>query len=115
MDIEMGARLYRNKIIVHALADDFYLYDLRHTFCTDLQAAGVPINVARELMGHADISVTSKIYTHHSDISIDDARVKMEAYVKKGLPEGLPAEGQNGTIRDDLTEKQVKKNPSQPL
>jgi hypothetical protein len=36
----VGAQLYRNRITVHALADDFYLYNLRHTFCTDLQAAG---------------------------------------------------------------------------
>ena len=39
-------------------------YCLRHTFCTDLRRAGVPINVAKELMGHANISVTANIYTH---------------------------------------------------
>ena len=77
MNIEMGAKVYRNQIIVKALPDDFVLYNLRNTFCTDLQAAGVPINVARELMGHSDISITSKIYTHHSDRSIDDALDKM--------------------------------------
>ena len=36
-------------------------------------AAGVPINVARELMGHSDISITSKIYTHSSTESFDSA------------------------------------------
>ena len=39
-------------------------YCLRHTFCTDLQRAGVQINVAKELMGHADIQTTANIYTH---------------------------------------------------
>ncbi len=43
---------------------DLTLYCLRHTFCTDLQRAGVPLNVAKELMGHADISMTANIYTH---------------------------------------------------
>ena len=67
LDIYMGATLYRNKIIQHAIAEDLTLYCLRHTFCTDLQKAGVPINVAKELMGHSDISVTANIYTHRDN------------------------------------------------
>lgn len=54
----------------HAIADDLVLYCLRHTFCTDLQKAGVPINQAKYLMGHSDISVTANIYTHSG---IEDA------------------------------------------
>ena len=46
------------------VADDLTPYCLRHTFCTDLQRAGVSINVAKELMGHADIQTTANIYTH---------------------------------------------------
>lgn len=64
MDIANGAKLYRNQIVQSTLAPDLVPYCLRHTFCTDLQAAGVPINIAKELMGHADISVTANIYTH---------------------------------------------------
>lgn len=64
LDIDMGAELYRNKIIKSVVADDLTPYCLRHTFCTDLQRAGVPINIAKELMGHSDISVTANIYTH---------------------------------------------------
>lgn len=73
MDIANGAQLYRNAIVQSTLADDLTPYLLRHTYCTDLQAAGVPINVARELMGHADISTTASIYTHHSDDSYSAA------------------------------------------
>lgn len=58
---------------------DLVPYDFRHTYCTDLQDAGVPINVARKLMGHSDISLTSRIYTHHSDESIEDARNRLNA------------------------------------
>lgn len=46
------------------VASDLTPYCLRHTFCTDLQRAGVPLNVAKELMGHSDIQMTANIYTH---------------------------------------------------
>lgn len=78
LDIHMGATVYRNKIIQSVVAPDLTPYCLRHTFCTDLQSAGVPINVAKELMGHADIQTTANIYTHrnqdtlHSGISLLD-------------------------------------------
>ena len=58
---------------VLAVADDFVPYCLRHTYCTDLQDAGVPINIAKYLMGHSDIKVTASIYTHTTEQSIDDA------------------------------------------
>ena len=64
LDIQMGAEVYRNQIITSVVAPDLTPYCLRHTFCTDLQKAGVPINVAKDLMGHSDISVTANIYTH---------------------------------------------------
>lgn len=64
MDIHMGATVYRNQIVESKLADDLTPYCLRHTFCTDLQRAGVPLNVAKELMGHSDVSITANIYTH---------------------------------------------------
>lgn len=48
----------------HKIADDLVLYCLRHTYCTDLQKKGVPLNIAKYLMGHSDIAVTASIYTH---------------------------------------------------
>ena len=64
LDIYMGAETYRNQIIQSVVAEDLTPYCLRHTFCSDLQRAGVPINVAKELMGHSDIQMTANIYTH---------------------------------------------------
>lgn len=64
MNINAGAEIYRNKIIKPLVANDLTTYCLRHTFATDLQRAGVPINVAKEIMGHEDIAVTANIYTH---------------------------------------------------
>ena len=79
LDIEMGAKVYRNKIIIHAAAHDLVPYCLRHTYCTDLQDAGVPINVARYLMGHASIETTSRIYTHTTQDAIAEAAAKINS------------------------------------
>jgi integrase len=40
------------------------LHSLRHTFCTILAKQGVPLKTASELMGHSNISITARIYTH---------------------------------------------------
>lgn len=47
----------------HKIADDLVLYCLRHTFCTDLQKAGVPLNIARIIMGMR-IFASQQAYTH---------------------------------------------------
>lgn len=64
LDIYMGAEVKRNKITKSVLSDDLVPYCFRHTFCTDLEKAGVPLNVAKEIMGHSDIQTTANIYTH---------------------------------------------------
>jgi len=37
---------------------------LRHTFCTKLARAGMPVKELQYLMGHSDVGTTLKIYTH---------------------------------------------------
>ena len=54
----------------HKIAPDLVLYCLRHTYGTDLQRARVPINIAKAIMGHSDISVTANVYT---DATVEDA------------------------------------------
>lgn len=80
MDLANGAHLYRNQVKNSIIAPDFEPYLLRHTFCTACQAAGVPINVAKEWMGHSDISVTAKIYTHMLDEVFEQNRMRMAQY-----------------------------------
>lgn len=82
MDIANGAKVYRNQIKESTLAPDLEPYLLRHTFCTDCQAAGVPINVAKELMGHSDISVTAKIYTHMVDEVFEKNRQRLAEFTE---------------------------------
>lgn len=83
MNIIMGCKVYRNQLIPPLpLASDFTMYNLRHTYCTDLEKAGVPINIASRLMGHSSISITSKIYTHESEIAFERARNLINNYQK---------------------------------
>ena len=51
-----------NKLGIHT-----DMYSLRHTFCSMLYDAGVDVKTAQYLMGHADLEVTMKIYTHLSE------------------------------------------------
>lgn len=77
MDIENGAKTHHRHVIETTIAEDLTPYCYRHTYCTDLQDAGIPVNVAKELMGHSSIRVTADIYTHHSKVSYEDAREKI--------------------------------------
>ena len=43
------------------------MYDLRHSYCSMLYDAGVDVKTAQYLMGHSDLEVTLKIYTHLSE------------------------------------------------
>lgn len=71
LNISMGCKVYRNALVPpYPLADDFVPYDLRHTYCTDLQKMGVDIRTAQYLMGHADIRMTANIYTHADNSTI---------------------------------------------
>ncbi len=80
-----GQRRYWIKVI-HAMDkmgvehDGLTMYCLRHDYCTRLQEAGVPIDVARRLMGHSSIEVTSKIYTHESEKTLQDALVLINGH-----------------------------------
>ena len=92
MDLELGAKWKKIKppgqrrhsllITESVIAEDLDLYDLRHTYCTDLQKAGVPLNIAKVLMGHKDIAVTANIYTHADDESIEAARALINGTAK---------------------------------
>lgn len=88
LDIYMGAEVYRNQIIKSVVAPDLTPYCLRHTFCTDLQRAGVPINVAKELMGHADIQTTANIYTHRDQSTLHGGMALLDGTRSKAEPGG---------------------------
>lgn len=56
---------------------------LRHTFYTHLANTGAPIDVIRQLAGHAAIRTTT-IYTDVNDERLEDA-IKSAAQQRRGL------------------------------
>jgi len=46
--------------------DPFTAQQLRHTYATMLYDADVDVKTAQKLLGHKDLTVTMKIYTHLS-------------------------------------------------
>ena len=98
IDVSMGAKFEKRKArdgkmrltkTLSVVASDFIPYCLRHTFCTDLQSKGVPINVAKYLMGHSSLEVTAGIYTHISEEAIADAAMRING--KDGGKEKIKA------------------------
>lgn len=55
-------------------------YCLRHTFCTDLQHAGIPLTIAAKLMGHSNPRITARVYTHYTDESLNVAAELLKKY-----------------------------------
>ncbi|QSB04061.1 tyrosine-type recombinase/integrase [Natronoglycomyces albus] len=49
-------------------------HDLRHSYATWLVTAGVPVNIAQRLLGHAQASTTLNRYTHVIADDGDDVR-----------------------------------------
>lgn len=76
-------RVFWNKIVMKVTETGnrlgveigFTPHIFRHTYATNLYYAGVDVKTASYLMGHSDIGVTLKIYTHleskHTDAAID--------------------------------------------
>lgn len=90
MNISMGCRVYRNQLIApYPLADDFVPYNLRHTYCCDLQKAGVDIRTAQHLMGHSSITLTANIYTHADNTNLFTA-ARMLGGAKSVTPNVTP-------------------------
>ena len=73
MDLANGAHLYRNQVKFFFIAPDFVPYLLRHTFCTNVQQAGLDVKSLQYLMGHSNASVTLDVYTHSSFESVERA------------------------------------------
>lgn len=49
-------------------------HDLRHTYASELIAAGTDIKLVSELLGHSDVSTTLNIYVHPSEAAFDRVR-----------------------------------------
>lgn len=63
--------------------DPVSFHGLRHTFCSLLASNNVPLKTASVLMGHTNIEITAKIYTHVQDSQKVDAINKLDDILSK--------------------------------
>lgn len=89
-DLEKGKRypwtehgIYKpwNAVVKEAGLRDFRFHDLRHTGATRLVRATDNLELARQLLGHADIKTTQK----YANLNVDDVRAAMEKASKPRL------------------------------
>lgn len=82
--IAAGAKLYRNAVLLETspFDDKITPHYLRHTFATDMLAAGVDGFTRSEFMGHSSKDVTGG-YTKLSDEAIERALKQMNDYYSK--------------------------------
>ena len=52
------------KLAARAGLPPIRLHDMRHSYATAALAAGVPVKVLSQRVGHADVGVTLAVYTH---------------------------------------------------
>ena len=57
---------------------DITFHSLRHTFCSRLLQAGVPIYKVSKLMGHKDVTITDRIYGHLVNKDLEEAIALLE-------------------------------------
>jgi len=56
------------------------IHSLRHTFCTILARQGVSLLDASRLMGHSNVNITAKVYSHVNDHDKKNAVQKLASY-----------------------------------
>lgn len=57
---------------------------LRHTYATELHAAGVDIAIIQRLLGHAHVQTTIQTYIHASDETIRESWEQAHSNKKMG-------------------------------
>ena len=57
------------------------VHGLRHTHCSLLFEAGLPIQEVKERLGHPDIQTTMNIYAHVTEKAKEKTAEKFAAYV----------------------------------
>ena len=57
------------------------LHDLRHSYATAALAAGVPVKVVSQRVGHADVGVTLKVYAHVMPGDDEDAALRADSLI----------------------------------
>jgi integrase len=90
------------KAMSRAKVHQISFHELRHTFGTQMAAAGAPLRAIQEWMGHADAK-TTEIYAHYAPDRTGGATFAERAF---GKGRGLPDIG----LTDDISDIAVKQS-----
>ena len=71
------------KLVASAGLPPMRFHDLRHCAASFLGADGVPVEVARAILGHADIRLTLNLYCHIQPEEYERAAAAMERRLAK--------------------------------
>ena len=79
MEILAGAETKGRSLIGHSpeVGQEITPYYLRHTYATTLAEKGIDMKTAQYLLGHANISMTARVYTHVTDKMMQAAAEKI--------------------------------------
>ena len=69
------------RVCVRLSIADGHFHCLRHTFATEMLRAGVPVKVVSEMLGHASVATTLRIYAHVLEDMQEAAAVQAGAIV----------------------------------
>jgi len=67
------------RVRAEAALGDFHFHDLRHTFCSSILMAGGDLKMACEMIGHADIKMTSR-YAHLTQLAHTNMQARLASY-----------------------------------
>ena len=73
------------RALARAAVHEITFHELRHTFGTQMAAAGAPLRAIQEWMGHADASTTA-IYAHYAPDPSGGARFIERAFGEQSEP-----------------------------
>jgi integrase len=73
------------------------LHDLRHVHATTLLLSGVPVHVVADRLGHADPSITLRVYAHVLHERAGEVADIFAAAVSDGLPQTMLSDGEEAS------------------
>lgn len=87
--------------LLAAKVRNFRWHDLRHTFCSRLVMAGVPLNTVRELAGHKTLAMTQR-YSHLAPANLHAAILAIHSAPRtSSAPASAPAKKAPKKRRND--------------
>jgi len=64
--------------VIHKFCPTFNFHSLRHTHCTRLLEAGLPLKYVQKRLGHININVTLDIYNHLTNDQAEQGKLALE-------------------------------------